>query len=98
VGHLIFVEDPSLTLDDHARLMHGRIQELRLPTWIIGPPPGPGEPADQDAEILKVYPARHSKRTPSSVTQLVAALAALGLYGGTNTPGRARRRLRRRTW
>jgi hypothetical protein len=58
VGHLIFVEDASLTLDDHARLMYQRIQDLRLPTWIIGPPPGPGEPTDQPAEILKVYPVR----------------------------------------
>jgi hypothetical protein len=42
--------------------MYGRIQELRLPTWIIGPPPGPGEPPDQDAEILKVYPVREPSR------------------------------------
>jgi hypothetical protein len=58
VGYLIFVEDPHLTLEDYARLMYQRIQELRLPTWIIGPPPGPGEPPKQDAEILKVYPTR----------------------------------------
>lgn len=34
VGHLIFVEDASVTLEDHARLMYQRIQELRLPTWL----------------------------------------------------------------
>jgi hypothetical protein len=58
VGHLIFVEDASLTLDDHARLMYQRIQDLRLPTWIIGPPPGPGGPTDLPAEVLKVFPVR----------------------------------------
>jgi len=62
VGHLIFVEDASLTLEDHARLMYQRIQELRLPTWIIGPPPSPGEATDQPAEILKVYPVHEQAR------------------------------------
>ena len=68
------------TLEDHARLMYQRIQELRLPTWIIGPPPSPGEPTDQPAEILKVTPStsrrgacrpktstRSSIRSPTSI-------------------------------
>jgi hypothetical protein len=58
VGHLIFVEDAGLTLEDHARLIYATIQDLRLPTWIIGPPPGPGGPTDLPAEVLKVFPVR----------------------------------------
>jgi hypothetical protein len=100
VGHLIFVEDPSLTLEDHARLMYQRIQELQLPTWIIGPPPRPGEPPDQDAEILKVYPVREPPRrlSPAAFHALIDPLTEQHCDGwlGQVRPGRKARRPERR--
>src|SRR5207253_77486 len=93
IGHLIFVEDASLTLEDHSRLMYQRIQELRLPTWIIRPPPSPGEPTDQPAEILKVYPVREQarRRSPEDFHALIDPLTEQLCQPSPRPPQRAGR-------
>jgi hypothetical protein len=71
VALLVFADDATDPggLEDAARLMHGRIAEADLPTWIVGPPipidPSRG-PAllDDDSvyDVLKVWPEREPVR------------------------------------
>jgi len=61
VAHIVFADEATGTLEDHARLMHGRIQELGLPAWVLGPIQERGRHAGQ-AELLAVYPAREPAR------------------------------------
>ncbi len=61
VAHIVFADEATGTLEDHARLMHGRIRELGLPAWVLGPIQERGRHAGQ-AELLAVYPAREPTR------------------------------------
>ncbi len=61
VAHIIFADEATGTLEDHARLMYGRIRELGLPAWVLGPIQERGRHAGQ-AELLAVYPAREPVR------------------------------------
>ena len=58
VALLIFADDiiDRGGLEDYARLMHAKVVELNVPTWVIGPTsePSPDSPAD----ILKIWPER----------------------------------------
>lgn len=56
-AHLVFSPaGAEAQLQDVARMMSAKIQELRVPTWIVGPPQL--EPADQHspANMLPVWP------------------------------------------
>jgi Family of unknown function (DUF6245) len=44
------------------------------------------QPERRAARVAAMPIRREPKDTPSSVTQIAAAMAALGLYGGANTP------------
>jgi len=61
VAHIVFADEATGTLEDHARVMHRRIRELGLPTWVLGPIQERGRHAGQ-AELLAVYPAREPAR------------------------------------
>jgi hypothetical protein len=61
VAHIVFADEATGTMEDHARLMYGRIRELGLPTWVLGPIHERGRRAGQ-AELLAVYPAREPTR------------------------------------
>jgi len=65
VAHIVFADEAAdeatETLEDHARLMYGRIRELGLPAWVLGPIQECGRHAGQ-AELLAVYPAREPVR------------------------------------
>ena len=61
VAHIVFADEATGTLEDHARLMHGRIRELGLPAWVLGPIQERGRHPGQ-AEMLAVYPAREPVR------------------------------------
>lgn len=43
-------------LEDYARMMYDKINELNLPTWIIAPPQGLN--IDTPANVLKIHPQR----------------------------------------
>jgi len=61
VAHIVFADEATGTLEDHVRLMHGRIRELGLPAWVLGPIHEHGRHAGQ-AELLAVYPKREPAR------------------------------------
>ena len=67
VALLVFADDATDPggLEDAARLMHARIAEAGLPTWIVGPPIAPGASHgpvlfddDYVSDVLKVWPER----------------------------------------
>lgn len=71
VALLVFAEEAADVggLEDAARLMHARIAEADLPTWIVGPPipidPSRGPVLFDDdyvADVLKVWPEREPVR------------------------------------
>ncbi len=37
MAHIVFADEATGTMEDHARLMYGRIRELGLPAWVLGP-------------------------------------------------------------
>jgi len=55
VAHIVFANEATGTMEDHARLMYGRIRELGLPAWVLGPIQERGRHVGQ-AELLAVYP------------------------------------------
>jgi len=61
VAHIVFADEATGALEDHARLMYGRIRELGLPAWVLGPIQERGRHAGQ-AELLAVYPKREPTR------------------------------------
>jgi len=61
VAHIVFADEATGTLEDHARLMHGRIRELGLPAWVLGPIQERGRHV-RLAELLAVYPEREPAR------------------------------------
>ena len=58
VALLIFADNAKDVggLEDYARLMHSKVVELDVPTWVIG------APDEQAADILKIWPERESVR------------------------------------
>ena len=80
-AHLVFADyakDVS-ELEDMARKMFAKVRELNLPTWIIGPLIGVGDPMHLPADILKVWPNREAVRrlTPDEFNLELDALARL---------------------
>ncbi len=61
VAHIVFADEATGTLEDHTRMMYGRIRALGLPAWVLGPLQELGRRAGQ-AELLAVYPAREPAR------------------------------------
>jgi len=61
VAHIVFADEATGTLEDHPRLMYGRIRELGLPAWVLGPIQERGRHAGL-AELLAVYPKREPPR------------------------------------
>jgi len=61
VAHIVFADEATGALEDHAWLMYGRTRELGLPAWVLGPIRERGRHAGQ-AELLAVYPAREPAR------------------------------------
>jgi len=61
VAHIVFADEATGTMEDHARVMHRRIRALGLPAWVLGPIQERGRRAGQ-AELLAVYPAREPVR------------------------------------
>ena len=61
MAHIVFADEATGTMEDHARLMYGRIRELGLPAWVLGPIQERGRHAGM-AELLTVYPAREPVR------------------------------------
>ncbi len=63
-AHLIFSETYDASgFEDYARLMYGKMRELNVPTWIVGPMIDDGGPvANRPADILKAWPEREPIR------------------------------------
>jgi len=61
VAHIVFADEATGTMEDHARVMHRRIRELGLPAWVRGPIQERGRHAGL-AELLAVYPKREPAR------------------------------------
>jgi hypothetical protein len=61
VAHIVFADEATGTMEDHARMMHRRIRELGLPAWMLGPIQERGRHVGQ-AELLAVYPEREPAR------------------------------------
>ena len=73
VAHIIFADDATTSghLEDYARMMHSRIKEIAVPTWIIGDESENivnGEDLRKSL-VLKIYPDRQPARvmTPDEV-------------------------------
>jgi len=79
VAHIVFADEATGTLEDHVRLMHGRIQELGLPAWVLGPIQERGRHAGQ-AELLTVYPEREPARWVTDVEFDVMMDAITGVH------------------
>lgn len=65
VALLIFADDATDRggLEDYARLMHQKVVELDVPTWVIGPPLDSNKPRlEQSALTRQIWP----ERTPVS--------------------------------
>ncbi len=43
-------------LEDYARKMYPQVQQVNLPTWVIGPPVGKEPLLERPADILKIWP------------------------------------------
>ena len=61
VAHIVFADEATGMLEDHARLMHGHIWEMGLPAWVLGPIQERGRYAGR-AALLAVYPTREPAR------------------------------------
>ena len=79
VALLIFADQATdrSGLEDYARLMYPQVAEQNVPTWVIGPTVGHGPPAEQPAEILKIWPAREPVRRlrPDEFNPIIEKLA-----------------------
>ena len=87
VALLVFADDAADLggLEDAARLMHARIAEAAVPTWIVGPPVARDDargtpPLDDDfvADALKVWPKREpvQRLDPAAFDAVLDALAS----------------------
>jgi hypothetical protein len=88
VALLIFAEDAADRggLEDYARLMYPKVVELKLPTWVIGPPvdrePSPDSPVALapdciGADILQIWPERKDmgQLRPDEFNAIIKVLA-----------------------
>lgn len=60
VALLIFAPeatDPG-RFEDYARRMYGQVQQLKVPTYVIGPALGDGPLMERPADILQIWPER----------------------------------------
>jgi hypothetical protein len=76
---LIFGDDPTLPLEDYARLMFEVIREKNLITFVLGPAQRkPGRSLDDSpSELLEIWPDRKPARsmTPKAFDQLIQELS-----------------------
>ena len=75
---LIFAEQATDQggLEDAARRMYPKIQELNVPTWVIGAQTGSEPLPELPALILKVWPEREAVRRlrPEEFNPMIARL------------------------
>jgi hypothetical protein len=60
VALLIFAPeatDPG-RFEDYARRRYGQVQQLKVPTYVIGPALGDGPLMERPADILQIWPER----------------------------------------
>ncbi len=64
-------------LEDYARKMYPQMQQLNLPTWVIGPPTGEEPLPERPADIMKVWPEREpvQRLRPNEFNPIVDQLA-----------------------
>jgi len=78
VGLLIFanVGNDKSVLEDAAMIMHKKIIEFNVPTWVIGEISGQGNPMKNKAKILKVHPQREPvfEASPEEFNPMLEAL------------------------
>jgi hypothetical protein len=70
IALIIYADELRGTLEDHARLMYEHIEEVNLPTYVIGPQ----QPPDGRAEVLVVHPERQpvQQLTEAAFEELLA--------------------------
>jgi hypothetical protein len=70
IALIIYADELRGTLEDHARLMYEHIEEVDLPTYVIGPQ----QPPDGRAEVLVVRPERQpvQQLTEAAFEELLA--------------------------
>ncbi len=63
--------------EDDARRMHKHVQEMDVPTYVIGPELGDGPMQDRPADILKIWPEREpmQRLRPDAFNPLLEGLA-----------------------
>ena len=78
VGLLIFADvgNDMGVLEDAARIMHKKIIEFNVPTWVIGEISGKGDPMKNKAKILKAHPQREPafEASPEEFNPILDAL------------------------
>lgn len=60
VARLVFAPDATDPgrFDDHARMLFPTFADWPVPTWIIGPDRGHGDPTQRPSDIMQVLPVR----------------------------------------
>ena len=80
VAFLIFADDARSVgeLEDYARMMHSKVVEIDVPTWVIGEPIGNDPPPERPAVILKIWPKREpvQRLRPDEFNPMVDDLVA----------------------
>ncbi len=80
VAFLIFADRARNVgeLEDYARMMHSKVVELDVPTWVIGEPVGNDPPPERPADIIKIWPEREPVRRlrPDEFNPMVDELIA----------------------
>lgn len=74
IALLIYADAQDGTVEDHARLMYAHIQQVNLPTYVLGPE----HPVRGRAEVLMVHPQRQpvQELTAAEFDALLAPLRA----------------------
>ena len=79
VALLIFTDDATDRggLFDYARLMYPKVVELKVPTWVIGPPIESEPSPESPAEILEIWPERQPicQLRPDEFNPIIEVLA-----------------------
>jgi hypothetical protein len=63
--------------EDYARKMYAQVQQLNVPTYMIGPALGTGPILERPADMLKIWPEREAMRRlrPDACNPMIKALA-----------------------
>ena len=80
VAFLVFADTAKTIgeIENYARMMYGVVSRLNVPTWVIGGPLGFGDPSQQSAHTLQIWPERQpsQKLRPDEFNPILDELMA----------------------